>query len=199
MDSVNREKMFNSLILSDNAKRFALARELHYINTKYVHVNGLVGLALGGVGVMSAVLMNRSKYLHFERTKRSFRVLVYTAIALSVVYLNRQLLKIYFKDLHLKSDREAANMGKDYAVGGIEYTSKVLKRNQVLRKLSGKSGEDTYTPLGDEIPGYFSTNAPISLRMKYMVGQTRTLYANDDEKLGEIIDNTVKDIGEVKE
>lgn len=197
MDSVNQGKFLNSLILSDNAKRFALARELHFIHSKYVHVDGLIPLAMGGVGVMSAVLMNRSRYFGFTRTKRPFRILVYVAIAFSVVNLSQQLLKFYFKDLHLKSDREAANMGKDYVMGGIEYTGKVIKRNQLLRELSGKSGGETYTPLGDEIPGYFSTDAPISLRLRYMIGQARTLYEKD-EKLNILIDKTVKDI-EVKQ
>ena len=89
-------------------------------------------------------------------------------------------------------------MGKDYVMGGIEYTGKVLKRNQLLREMSGKSGEETYTPSGDEIPGYFSTDAPISLRLRYMIGQARTLYEKD-EKLDELIDKTVKDISEVKQ
>ena len=198
LDGINREKFLSLLVLSDNAKKFALARELKFITSKYVHIDGLVPLACFGFGVISAAVMNRSQYFNITRTKPTFRFLVYTVIACFALQLNQQTLKSYFKDLHLSSDRDAAKMGKEYVMGGIEYTSKLLKRNKLLRELNGKTGEETYTPIGDEIPGYFSTDAPISLRLKYMIGQAKTLYEKD-ESVNELIEKIVKEIDDVKQ
>lgn len=192
-DSVEGRKHLSSLVLSEDAKKFALARELHFSDSKYVHINGLVGILIGGVGVLTAAKMNRSAYLNIEKTKRSFRILVYATLAFSVIYLQQEVLRFYFTKHHLKSDSKAASMGKEYAMGGIEYLSKLLRRNEALRKLAGKSGEEMYTPLGDEVSGYFSLNISASLRMKHLIDKTKTLYGEKDEKFGELIENIVKD------
>lgn len=190
--SADGEKLLSSLILSENAKKFAIARELHFINSRYVHIQALAGLMFTGVGITCIHKINRSSVLHFDKTKTSFRVLMYISIALVLVYLHEEFLKVYYEKLHFSADRKAAGMGQDYATGGVEYLTKVLKRNQAVRTITGYTGSQKYTPWGDEVLGFFSGNKiPASFRLRHLVDQTKKLYGGDDKNLNEIIENIV--------
>lgn len=194
------EKLLSSLILSENAKKFAIARELHFINSRYVHIQALAGIICAGIGIACIHRINRSSLLHFDKTKQSFRVLMYIAVGLVLAYLHQESLKVYYKNLHLSADTKAAGIGQDYAVGGVEYFTKMLKRNQAVRKLTGYTGAQKYTPWGDEYLGIFSVNKiPSSYHLRHVVGQAKKLYGGDGKNVNELIENIVGESSNEKE
>lgn len=191
--SDDAEKLLNSLVLTDSAKKYALARELHFLNSNYVHVNALAGIIFGYTGLWCVYKTNRSNMLHYDKTKLGFRVGMYLIIGYSMVLLYREFLRSYNKTLHLRSDMHAVTMGKDYALGGIEYYDKLIKQNKALRRLGGKDAEQRFTEKGDEKKGYFNYDIPVTSHLKNVMIHSRRLYATEeDNTLKEIVDRMLE-------
>ena len=134
------------------------------------------------MGLFVAIQVHHRSLFNFSRTKHLFRMLTYATITLLTIYCHEKVSKTYFHNLHIWADAQAAGMGKEYAMGGIDYFTQILERNQSLRSLSGKSGEQIYLPWGDEISAYSpnSCELPISVRLKYLVNRSREIYSEDE-------------------
>lgn len=142
------EALKKSLVLSDKAQKFVIAREIYWADTYYVQLQ----TAALSFSALNCYFMGRlaNDRLHLlVRAPRAVRVCLYGLI----VALNATVY-ICFKDAmsqlwDRKADREAAALGRDFVEGGIEYYEKLLQRNRALRELLGDEGRKCYTSKGN--------------------------------------------------
>ncbi|XP_065285918.1 transmembrane protein 177 [Dermacentor albipictus] len=164
------EALKKSLVLSEKAQRFVIAREIYWADTYYVQLQ----TAALSFSVFNCYIMGRlaNDKLHLlVRTPRALRVGLYGII----VALNATVY-ICFKDAmsqlwDKRADREAAALGRDYVEGGIEYYEKLLQRNRALRELLGDEGRKCYTSKGNINRILRTDHIPITHRLDVLKNQ----------------------------
>uniref|UniRef100_L7M585 Uncharacterized protein n=1 Tax=Rhipicephalus pulchellus TaxID=72859 RepID=L7M585_RHIPC len=175
------EELKKSLVLSDKAQKFVIARDISWANTYYVQFQS----AALSFSVVNCYFMGRfinDRFHLLVRVPRTFRVALYGVIVAlhATVYIG-------FKDAmsqywDKKADEEAASLGRDYVEGGIEYYEKLLQRNRALRELLGDEGRKYYTAKGNINRILRSDHVPIthrldSLRKRLQTASTSELTA----------------------
>merc|ERR1719400_1951002 len=112
-----------SLVLSADAKRFAIAREIERTKMQPFIVHGTLAAAMTLLNYNIARIMNKKLSL-FSRPPM-FRMYLYLGL-LPTMVLSYFLLKDgYNRYIDKELDRRAAGVRPDYAVGGMEYYDKL--------------------------------------------------------------------------
>ena len=148
------EKFCESLILSDNAKKFVLARELLKIKEKEFVFKGTTAAGF----LFSTYLITKA----FNNALNMFRRTP-LARGLSYASIFSSMLCSYWVFVDLKSrgsqgwlDESVASLGADYAEGGVEYYTKILERNKALREIKNdKAGHKKYNRHGEFVTSIF--------------------------------------------
>lgn len=124
-------RYLNSIVLSDNAKRFAIAREIFYTD----NLQPLVKAHMLICAIMIPAGFHRYwvefAALHEAHIQR--RIPIYLASAMAAVMLLRVLFAMVETGYDAKSDKRALSLGEPYRTGAVEYYSKQLERNKALR------------------------------------------------------------------
>jgi len=143
------KNLANSLILSDGAKKFGVAREIIKVRDQpSFYYQGF----MAGCGVTLYIAL--SKLINHKWIL--LRAPPLLRIANYVISFNMSLL-IYVtsKDVHNRKvqalvDEQVSSLSKEYAEGGVEYYTKLMKRNAARRELV--LGDDRrYNLKGEEI------------------------------------------------
>uniref|UniRef100_A0A131XC59 Putative conserved plasma membrane protein n=1 Tax=Hyalomma excavatum TaxID=257692 RepID=A0A131XC59_9ACAR len=158
------EELKESLVLSDKAQKFVIARDINWASTYYVQLNTTaLSFTFFNCYIMGRLANDKLKLL--SRAPRAVRVVLYGVIVVfnATVYIG-------FKDAmsqywDRKADSEAASLGRDYVEGGIEYYGKLLQRNRALRELLGDEGRRWYTSKGNVNRILRSDHVPITHRL----------------------------------
>ncbi|XP_074857503.1 transmembrane protein 177 [Carettochelys insculpta] len=141
-----------ALMFSPEAQKFAIAREIVYLQSNIPVVYAavppacLAGTCLSGVAIKQLLGLYSGPML--------FRGIYNMTIAVVGVVGYFLAYDAVSHALDYRSDRKAATISKDYATGGVEFYNKILSRNQTLRALLGKQGEKIYAPSGNLLPRY---------------------------------------------
>ncbi|XP_024245519.1 transmembrane protein 177 [Oncorhynchus tshawytscha] len=169
-DSVIGTALKDALVLSPEAQKFAVAREVARLEVGGPVLNAAVApFCLAGVMVYSVTL------------KQIFRLHIGPVIfrgVVNVVALGLGAVSYFLTSdavsqwLDYKSDRRAAGLSKIYAKGGVEFYNKILSRNKTLRSLMGQKGEEMYAPSGNLFPAHLLRlkHAPYTSRRDGIVG-----------------------------
>ena len=178
-NSPSGQQLIDSLILSEKARQFAIARELFYVHTFHMYVKA----ALVGVSFISAYWMGAAANAVYGLSRRlptASRAVVYSLFAGvgATLYCFASDNYSWYRDR--KSDRKAAQLGLDYAEGGVEFYSKLLQRNIALRSLAGQEGSKRYTAYGNEIHFWRSPNVPLTSRRDKMQELVKSLQDADN-------------------
>ncbi|KAK5861391.1 hypothetical protein PBY51_022793 [Eleginops maclovinus] len=139
-----------ALVLSHDAQKFAIAREVARLQSGGPVLNAAVApVCLGGVWV-SSVLMKQLFGLHSGPLILRGCVNI-LALGLGAVsfFLASDSVRSW---IDYSSDRRAAGVSKVYAKGGVEFYDKILSRNKTLRSLMGQKGVEMYAPSGNLFP-----------------------------------------------
>ncbi|GAU99215.1 hypothetical protein RvY_10247 [Ramazzottius varieornatus] len=141
------EALLNSLILSKEAKKFAIAREVIAVDSTYIYFKTLALATVFPIGYKCAVTVNDTFGLF--RYPRKLRVSIYAGWSLLgiLVAIGINDAVNYFYDK--SADKKVAALGYTYCKGGVEYHSKRLLRNRALRELLGREGQATYSTEGN--------------------------------------------------
>ncbi|KAL0625670.1 Transmembrane protein 177 [Plecturocebus cupreus] len=157
-------RLRDALTLSHEAQKFALAREVMYLESSTTALQALLapaylaGTCALGVGAKYALGLYGSPM----NLRAAFSLLV--AVAGFVAYaLSKDSLT---HALEAWLDRRTASLSAAYARGGVEFYEKVLSGNLALRSLLGKRGEELYTPSGNIVPRHW-------FRIKHLPYTTR--------------------------
>lgn len=157
-----------SLVLSEKARKFAIARELFYLHTHHVHLRGLFVGGSAFIAYWLGFAVNRLNRLP-QRTTLPARIILYgffTGIG-AVVYCLASDTYSWYRDR--KVDRQAGKLGKEYTEGGAEFYTKLLERNIALRTLMGPDGPRRYTAYGNDVHYWRSPSVPLTSRRDMLV------------------------------
>jgi len=155
------------LVLSDDAKRFIMARELHRGQTMQYLTNGLMMPTFIAIGYLVSRYINRK--FNLFKAPPLYRIIMYGIMSTASIFTSIMLEDVskYYTEIEL--DRKTCKLGLKYATGAIEYYDKVLKSNIALRSLiSGNYGKNQYNLQGDYWPPFFRPykHTPFTLRKK---------------------------------
>ncbi|KAL8600579.1 hypothetical protein ACOMHN_062450 [Nucella lapillus] len=177
-NSAPGNKLLDSLILSEKARQFAIAREMFYVHTFHMYVNaGLVCFSFFSAYWMGAAV--NALYGLSRRLPMASRGAVYSffAGAGATLYCFSSDSYSWYRDR--KVDRQAAALGLDYAEGGVEFYNKQLQRNIALRALIGSEGGKRYTAYGNDIHFWRSPTMPLTSRRDALLETVKSLKEAD--------------------
>lgn len=139
----------DSLILSENAQLYAMAREIKFRQTPKPLIDAVVAVISSGgaYGIANAINVKQNLYVR----PLIVRVILYCivgAFTFGSYALCKDFSQVYYEN---KIDKELKSKSPIFVEGGKEYYKKLLQRNLALRKLLGKEGERSFSILGNEI------------------------------------------------
>ncbi|XP_060117577.1 transmembrane protein 177 [Heteronotia binoei] len=142
-----------ALILSLEAQKFAIAREVMYLqnNSPLIHA-AVAPVCLAGTYI-SAVAVKQLLGLYSGPVV--LRGLYNVAVAMIGFVGYCLSYNTVSHAVDYRTDRSTATISTDFAKGGVEFYNKTLARNKILRTLMGKQGEKTYAPNGNLFPRYW--------------------------------------------
>ncbi|KAL4618034.1 transmembrane protein 177 isoform X2 [Arapaima gigas] len=163
-DSSSGAALKEALVFSPEAQRFALAREVAWLQdgSPLLHATVaptcLVGACAYGVAVKQIFGLYAGSALLRGTVNMLALALGAISYALASDAVNQR--------LEYRSDRRAASLSRDYAKGGLEFYDKIMSRNRTLRALMGPKGEQMYAPTGNLFPASLLTlkHAPYTSR-----------------------------------
>lgn len=163
-DSKTGQMFMQSLILSDSAKKYSIARELVLTDTFRVLLKSisyslsLLPMCALGTVVLSSLPAKPAKF-------RAFAFFVLCNVGIVVCLLIRVALENYYQN---DADSKVASISKEYIYGGIEYYEKLIQRNLALRNIV-PDGESMYSEKGDQL-AFISllSELPLTFRKKQL-------------------------------
>lgn len=164
-DAEATKEFHKSLILSENAQKFAMARHILSVTTFDPIIkafNIFADLFLGA----AAYDFLRS-YLNITKQQRAKNALCMSITAIGVFILTT----LTHSELDNYREKEineiVSKLSKEYIEGGVEYYEKLLQKNRALRVLLGSKGTHMYTPLGNQNTWFIQKKILISEQMDY--------------------------------
>lgn len=148
-DSEAGKSFLDSMVLSENAKMFGIARTLRYASTHAPYADATLRAGFGFLAFAGCVSLHRtvlSKLRGF-----SLRALCYSAVSGLCWLFYIATSDSYHCWVDGRVDYAAAKLSTELAEGAVEFYAKTAQRNIALRKLLGKQGEETFTAYGNEV------------------------------------------------
>lgn len=141
------DDFLNSLILSENAKKYAIAHEILRIQSNEIYKSAY---GLSSIIIIATILYNRIVY-HFNLYNKKP---IYRRMILLSVITVALISWFAFKDTvsrHLDNsiDESISKLGLDYNKGGKDFYDNVIKRNVAVRTLMGEKGEKVFSANGN--------------------------------------------------
>lgn len=157
-NSEEGEKFADSLILSDNAKKFAIAREIYYVLGHHINIDCGLMILNFGAGYCGYYAL-RELYQLKHRIRLFSRMTILGAFGMAAMGTYSFMSDVFQRRRDKNALMKTSQLGNDFVEGGIEFYTKLLQRNSALYHLLGKDGEKCYTLCGNE---------RISFRMKHL-------------------------------
>ncbi|XP_032282472.1 transmembrane protein 177 [Phoca vitulina] len=146
-------RLRDALTLSRDAQKFALAKEVVYVESGAAALQALpapaclAGTWALGVGAKHALGL----YGGPMNLRAAFNLLAAVAGFVAYAFSADSLTHA----LEAWLDRRAAALSAAYARGGVEFYEKILSGNVAVRSLLGDRGEKLYTPSGNIVPRHW--------------------------------------------
>ncbi|XP_042541217.1 transmembrane protein 177 [Dipodomys spectabilis] len=157
-------RLRDALTLSHDAQKFALAREVVYLESSAAALQAVPAPAcLAGTWALS---VGAKHALGLYGGPRSLRAAFNLAAALAGFVAYAFCTDSLTHALEGWLDRRTASLSPDYARGGVEFYEKILSGNLALRSLLGRHGEKLFAPSGNIIPKHW-------FRIKHLPYTTR--------------------------
>lgn len=149
----------SSLMLSDEAKKFAIARELQRSTKGYHRWEATMGVIM----VFTAYLVSRvvNTQLKLHKGPRFTRMATYMTLAMTHFIMFLYNSKYMKNSQETEFDEAVARISKSYARGGVELYLKETARHLYIRQNVTNSDFDRY---GDKVP-WFGPYLPLEKRM----------------------------------
>lgn len=160
------ESLKQSFVLSKEAKKFVLAREITNLGTAEPFVYGT--LSAGAISMVYTMASSVNTKLDFYAKPRTVRMFFYGVLSIFGYAFWMLLKDMATVNYEANADRTVADLGEKYAIGGLEFYEKILQRNMALYKLMGSEGEKLYTAYGNDQVLLRTKHMPFTLRRDYM-------------------------------
>ncbi|KAG9271203.1 transmembrane protein 177 [Astyanax mexicanus] len=149
-DSELGTSLKNALLLSRDAQKFAVAREVSRLESGGPLLQAAVApICLAGACLYSVALKQMFGLLSGSLIFRAGVNVVALSLGAVSYFLASDAASQW---LEFYSDKRAASLSHDYAKGGVEFYDKILSRNKTLRHLMGQKGQEMYAPSGNLFP-----------------------------------------------
>ncbi|XP_015115904.1 transmembrane protein 177 [Diachasma alloeum] len=189
----NREdarQLLQSLVLSEDAKKYAIGREVLMTDNSRIMCNSLTSGVLTGSCYGLASKINTSMNLYAR--PRLVRVILYSLTSLffwGVWAMQKDTIIRYYES---DADEHLAQLGEKYIRGAIEYYEKTLARNKAMRTLIGAQGAKAFNTDGDEIFFFRQKHVSLTHRKEFFEKKLKEKTEGKDEKnVEEIVGNAV--------
>ncbi|XP_062974730.1 transmembrane protein 177 [Elgaria multicarinata webbii] len=142
-----------ALTLSPEAQKFAIAREIVYLQNNSpllcaaVAPVCLAGTYISGVAIKQLLGLYSGPVLLRGLYNIAMMAIGFVGYCLSYDRVSRA--------VDYKADKNTATISTDFAKGGVEFYNKILSQNKIFRTLMGKQGERIYAPSGNLFPRYW--------------------------------------------
>lgn len=142
------KELLNALILSDDAKRYGLAREILMSKNN----SPLITSAIASFMVSSTYALCQGINRNFKLFERPLpiRGFCYFVSCLFSFGIWATQIDIYNTYQEREADAYIAQLDERYTEGAIEFYTKNLSRNIAMRSLLGTAGEGSFTQTGNE-------------------------------------------------
>jgi len=176
LESKEAKVFKDAMLLSDNAKRFAIAREVYRGQTTTYLTNGLILPMFIGIGYLMSRSLNK-KLLLLKRPP-IFRSIMYFIMATVSIYTAVLLEDVnkYYTDIEL--DKKTCKLGAEYSKGGIELYDNTIRWNLAFRLLASDNlGKDLFNLEGNIWPSLFRPykHIPFTLRRQTCIDAYKTM------------------------
>ena len=154
----------SSLILSDEAKKFVIAREIFRgIHCRHFYESFFPIATLSFSAPFMAYFSRQVNLKHQHKIIKGIAY-IFTATMIAIVYFSVG--DFWRKNAERELDAAACQLGAIYARGGVEFYDKSLRRHIALRELlPNDAGKKLYNLKGDFYPGVVrSKYIPVSSR-----------------------------------
>ncbi|XP_054269018.1 uncharacterized protein LOC128990592 isoform X1 [Macrosteles quadrilineatus] len=156
----------NCFLLSNDAKKYGIAREILQVNTFLVYINGLV-LPFGLSTILVLLYKEMNDTYKILKKPLYMRCLIYCVATLAGLsfwrYLYKNLLQYYESEV----EASIAELGMDYIKGGIEHCTKELERNSLSFELNNVESS-FYNHFEDLICSLLPIGIPVRTRLEYL-------------------------------
>ena len=166
-ESVSGRQLLESMVLSTDAKRFIIGRELNYCKQHHVTIYSVMQGMTGMAAYYTGAYLN-AKFQLKQRLKMWARGIMYASIVCLWGFGYVMISDTYSCYRDKKADQKTGLIGYSYALGGVEYYEKSLQRNRAIRHLMGKEGETLYTVYGNRTQGVRERYVPLTVRYENM-------------------------------
>ncbi|XP_053119604.1 transmembrane protein 177 isoform X2 [Hemicordylus capensis] len=142
-----------ALTLSPEAQKFAIAREVMYLQSNSPLARAAVApICLAGTYVSGVAIKQLLGLYSGPVVLRGLYNIIIVAVGFMGYCLTYDTVN---RAVDYRADRNTATISTDFARGGLEFYNKILSQNKTLRKLMGKQGEKIYAPSGNLFPRYW--------------------------------------------
>lgn len=155
----------NSLVLSEKAQLFAMAREIKVVNSGKVLLD--TSFATSVCIFMYGLGTHLNQKFNFYTKPFIFRGVLYSGITIFGLGIYIFLTDFTQNYYDMAIDKELCEKNVIFAEGGKEFYEKLLTRNMALRKLLGSFGERKYSALGNENYLIRQRSLPINTRRDF--------------------------------
>lgn len=143
----------DALTLSPEAQKFAIAREVMYLQNNSPLVRAAVApICIAGTFISGVAIKQLLGLYSGPVVLRGIYNIVVMAVGFVGYCLSYDTVS---QAVDYRADRNAATISADFARGGVEFYNKILFQNKILRMLMGKQGEKIYAPSGNLFPRYW--------------------------------------------
>ncbi|KAJ7345913.1 hypothetical protein JRQ81_001863 [Phrynocephalus forsythii] len=168
-ESEEGEALKRALTLSLEAQKFAVAREVMYLESGGPLIRAAVApVCLAGTYITGVAIKQLLGIYSKRAFFRGFYNISVAAVGLVVYCL---LFDSVSQAVEYSADRKAATISTDYARGGVEFYDKILSQNKIRRTLMGEKGKKIYSPSGNVMPKYGirTKHAPLTSRRNLII------------------------------
>lgn len=112
----------------------------------------------------------------------SLRAVLYTLVgtfATGTYFLMKDITEVYYES---GVDKKLCALGSDFVESGVIFYEKILERNQALRELMGREGENKYSKLGNENFGLRQPRLALIHRKQFFEERLKELQNATNEK-----------------
>ncbi|XP_001947318.2 transmembrane protein 177 [Acyrthosiphon pisum] len=173
------QQFLKSLILSEAAKKYSIARELMLTDSHRIFIKSV----LSSVVLMPMYALGSYVYNGLPPNPARVRMLalfLLSNIGVLLWFFTRTAIENFYQK---KADEKVCDIGEEYIKGGIEYYEKLIQRNLALRNIL-PDGENMYSKEGDQIEFISElSELPITYRKRYLENRLKKLINENKETL----------------
>lgn len=167
------QSFLNASILSENAQKFAIAREILRIQAEEPYFNSYI------LAFIIAILWTFYNAITYRFKLRNQNVILcrtlYSSFTVcgAISWFGIKDYRSYHLDRN--TDEALCSLGADYIKGGQEFYEKTLIRNRAIRSLLGEEGKRIYTAYGNEQTFLRQKHVPLSYSKDFFDSRLQNL------------------------